>query len=82
MAISVKLFVIFLLGGAGTLWGPIVAAFVLEFVSTFIWSELLTYHLGTMGAIIVLVVIFLPNGFATFLRERTSLAALFHIGRK
>ncbi len=82
MAISVKLFVIFLLGGAGTVFGPIVAAFFLEFVSTLIWSELLAYHLGTMGAIIVLVVIFLPNGFAAFLRERASLAALFHIGRK
>jgi hypothetical protein len=35
-----------------------------------------------MGAIIILVVIFLPNGFAAFLRERASLATLFHIGRK
>ncbi|MCZ6861155.1 MAG: branched-chain amino acid ABC transporter permease [Alphaproteobacteria bacterium] len=82
MTIAVKSFVIFLLGGAGTIFGPIVAAFFLEFLSTFVWSQMLAYHLGTMGIIIILIVLFLPNGFVAFLRERPSLEALFRDGRK
>jgi branched-chain amino acid transport system permease protein len=77
MSIAVKSFVIFLLGGAGTLFGPILAAFVLEFVSTLVWSEWLSYHLATMGTIIIVVVIFLPNGFMAFLRGRGPVTNLF-----
>ncbi len=83
MNIAVESFVIYLLGGAASVLGPIVAAFVLELVSTVIWTNLLDYHLGTMGAIIILVVIYLPNGFVEFVRERVSIAALARrIGRR
>ena len=72
MLIAVKAFVIFLLGGAGTVLGPIVAAFFFEFVSAWAWSYLLAYHVGLMGLIIIAVVIFMPNGFGAFLRERLA----------
>jgi len=70
MTISVKAFVMFLLGGAATVFGPIFGAFFLQFISTFAWSHLLNYHLGTFGLIIIFVVVFLPQGFATFLRNK------------
>lgn len=70
MTIAVKAFVMFLLGGAGTLFGPIIGAFFLELVSTLTWSHMLTYHVAMLGAIIILAVVFMPQGFVTFFRER------------
>ena len=62
MAIAVKGFVIFLLGGAGTVLGPIVGAFFVESLQTLTWSKLLNWHLGAMGLIIMLVIVLFPNG--------------------
>jgi branched-chain amino acid transport system permease protein len=62
MDISVKGFVVFLLGGPASVFGPIVAAFALELASNFVWGRLLTFHLGTMGIVIMLTVLYLPSG--------------------
>lgn len=75
MTIAVKAFAIFLLGGAGTVLGPVVAALFLELVSTFTWSHLLSYHIGVMGLIVIGVVVFMPHGFAEFLRARVGTSA-------
>ena len=37
-----------LLGGSGTILGPIVGAFVFQFLSEIAWSQFLEYHLGTL----------------------------------
>ena len=63
MAIAVKAFVIFLLGGAATVLGPVIGAFVVEALATLTWSRLLNWHLGAMGLLIMLVVLVFPNGF-------------------
>lgn len=63
MAIAVKSFVIFLLGGPATLFGPVIAALFVELLATLTWSKLLNWHLGAMGMIIMLVVLFFPAGF-------------------
>jgi len=73
MTIAIKSFVMFLLGGAGTVIGPILGAFFIELISTFAWSYLLNYHIGALGLIIILVVIYMPRGFIYFLQERLSL---------
>jgi branched-chain amino acid transport system permease protein len=74
MTIAIKAFVMFLLGGAGTLLGPIIGAFFIEGITPFVWSHLLDYHLGILGIIIILVVLFFPNGFIAFLKNRFLLA--------
>ncbi len=70
MAIAVKAFVIFLLGGAATVLGPVVAALLIELLATFTWSKLLNWHLGAMGAIIMLVILLFPRGLREALRNR------------
>jgi branched-chain amino acid transport system permease protein len=70
MMIAVKSFVIFLLGGGGTVLGPVAAAFLIELVTTLAWSHLLHWHLGLLGVIIIAVIMFMPNGLARFVRER------------
>ena len=61
MDISVRGFVILLLGGPGSVFGPIVAAFALQLASTLAWSYLLTWHLGLMGVLIMGAVLLLPE---------------------
>lgn len=67
MLISIKMFVMMLLGGSGTVLGPLIGAFAIEYLSTIFWSRLLDYHTGALGLVIILIVIFMPNGFAAFL---------------
>ncbi len=70
--ISVKVWLIMLLGGAGTIFGPIAGALILELLQTFIWSRLLRGHMLILGAVIALVVIFMPAGFMDLVRKRFS----------
>jgi branched-chain amino acid transport system permease protein len=62
IAIAVKAFVIVLLGGAGTVFGPVLGAFVVELLATLTWSALLNWHLGALGLLIMLVIVLSPGG--------------------
>ncbi len=73
MTVAVKAFVIFLLGGAATLFGPLVGAVFIELITTFTWSNLLSFHVGTLGAVIMAVVLFIPNGFIPMIKDRFTL---------
>lgn len=75
MMIAVKAFVMFLLGGAATVFGPIAAAFVVEYASTALWSNLLDYHLGAFGLGIMAIVLFMPDGIMRFMRTRKQFLA-------
>lgn len=78
MMIAVKAFVMFLLGGAATVFGPIIAAFFVEYSSTVLWSHLLKFHLGAFGLGIMLTVLYMPDGVMQFLRGRMGfLSTLF-----
>jgi branched-chain amino acid transport system permease protein len=72
--ISVKGFVIVLLGGLGSALGPIVAAFALQLISTLVWSHLLTLHLGLMGLLIMAAVLF-PQEHNAWAALRSAVAA-------
>jgi branched-chain amino acid transport system permease protein len=69
MAIAVKAFVIFLLGGGATVLGPIGGAFVVEILHTLKWSHLLNWHLGAMGVLIIAVIVLFPKGLREGLKE-------------
>lgn len=60
--IIVKYMIMMLIGGAGTVLGPIVGAFFLELLSEVVWGQFLELHLGILGFIIIVVVIFIPKG--------------------
>lgn len=69
LALSVKAFVILLLGGAGTVFGPIVGAFVVELLANLTWSKLLNWHLGAMGLLIIGIILVFPDGFGVAVRR-------------
>jgi branched-chain amino acid transport system permease protein len=67
---SVKAPVMVLLGGIGTVMGPAIGALVYLVFEEIVWRSLLQFHAGMLGAIIVGLVLFLPNGFVDVLRRR------------
>jgi branched-chain amino acid transport system permease protein len=68
MTLAVKSFVMFLLGGAGTIFGPAIGATLVELLATMTWSHLLQFHLGMLGIIIMIVAVLMPNGIQEFAR--------------
>ncbi len=62
MSIAVKMFVMMMMGGAGTVVGPVVGAFLVEMIGHFAWSQFLTYHSAVFAIIIIAVVILIPGG--------------------
>ncbi len=74
--IAVKAFVMMMLGGAGTVLGPIIGAFLLELISETVWGQFLTIHMLILGIIVVGVVIFIPRGLLDLFRKKISLSAL------
>ena len=60
--ISVKPIIMVLLGGAGTVLGPIYGAFVFLIFDELVWRSFLDVHLGVLGLIVVLLILFLPKG--------------------
>jgi branched-chain amino acid transport system permease protein len=77
----VKMFVIILIGGAGTIFGPVIGAFILETISELVWSRFINLHLGILGLIIMLVVLFMPRGIISLVSQGKGLRDLFG-GRK
>lgn len=59
---SVKPIVMVLLGGAGSVFGPLLGAAVFLALEELVWRNYLTVHSGVLGLLIVLLVLFLPKG--------------------
>jgi branched-chain amino acid transport system permease protein len=60
--LTLKAAVMVLLGGPGTVFGPIVGSAALVIFEEAIWSQFLDLHQGILGLVIVLLIFFLPNG--------------------
>ena len=59
---SVKAIVMVLLGGAGSVFGPLVGAALFLSLEELVWRNYLQVHTGVLGLLIVLLVMFLPRG--------------------
>jgi branched-chain amino acid transport system permease protein len=70
--IAIKPLVMVLLGGLGTVFGPAIGALILIAFEEFVWRNLLTVHAAALGFIIVVLVLFLPNGILPLLREHLT----------
>jgi branched-chain amino acid transport system permease protein len=60
--LTLKAAVMVLLGGPGTIFGPVLGSAVLVIFEEVIWSRFLDLHQGILGLVIVLLIFFLPNG--------------------
>ena len=59
---TVKVPVMCLLGGAGTVLGPVVGTAAFLLLEEFFWANFLEYNRAILGAIIVVLIFFLPGG--------------------
>jgi branched-chain amino acid transport system permease protein len=60
--LSVKPIVMVLLGGVGTVLGAVYGAFLFLLLEELVWRNLLKFHAGLLGIIVVALVLFLPMG--------------------
>lgn len=57
-------------GGKGTLWGPVVGATVFHVTQELFWILLLGWQRVALGLLIILIVLFFPEGILGWLRQR------------
>lgn len=67
---SIKAPVMVLLGGAGTILGPIIGAAGYLAFEEVVWRNMLEFHAGVLGLIIVCLCLFMPQGVFDLLRRR------------
>lgn len=65
-----------ILGGVGTVAGPVVGAFLLTAINETLWSHFPQIHTLFFGAVIVLVVLFLPRGLLYLQNNRGGLRGM------
>lgn len=58
-----------ILGGKGTLWGPVIGAVVFHVTQELFWTYLLGWQRVALGLLIMLIVIFFPTGIVGWARE-------------
>ena len=73
LATTITMIVMALFGGKGTVWGPVVGAVALFGLEELVWARFLFLHQLLFGAIIVGVVLFVPQGLVGLLRDRFRL---------
>lgn len=69
VTISVTMILMTFLGGAGTILGPILGAIVIEYLDQYTSIAFTAIHGPLLGALIILVTIFLPQGFIRLVQE-------------
>ena len=66
---NLNLIVYSLLGGMGTLFGPVIGAFMLVFIIQVVLARLLDFHLFATGLLLVILVLAAPGGVLGFVRS-------------
>ena len=59
-----------ILGGKGTMWGPVVGAVIFHITQEFFWITLFGWQRVAMGVLIVVIVVAFPLGIIGWVRER------------
>ena len=73
LAFTITMIVMALFGGKGTVWGPVLGAAALFVFQELVWARFLYLHQILFGAIIILVVLFVPRGILGVLQQRYRL---------
>lgn len=68
-----------LLGGLGTVFGPLVGVVTMSVINELLWSRFPEIYLMLVGCVILLAIVFMPRGLAGMSRRRLL---LFPVGRE
>jgi len=72
ISLNIKMIIMAVFGGAGTVLGPIVGAFTLSAISEWLSSEITSIASLFFGVVIVAAVVFMPHGLADLARRARS----------
>lgn len=77
---TVELVMMVMLGGLGTVAGPVIGATLIYWLRDVLWANLLQFHLIAQGIILILIVLFVPEGIVGTLGDDsgTSLGRLWN----
>lgn len=73
ITLSVKAVIMTLLGGMGTVLGPVAGAGAVEILTDVVWSKLLDFHMLVLGLVIVLAVRLMPQGLPGLISRRKGM---------
>jgi branched-chain amino acid transport system permease protein len=69
-AYEVRTILMAIFGGAGTVWGPLVGGFLFTAIGEVLWAKFAEVHLLLFGTMILVVLLFMPEGLIPLLRRR------------
>jgi branched-chain amino acid transport system permease protein len=58
------------LGGKGSLWGPLIGAVLFHVTKELLWTYLLGLQYVVLGLLVIVIVVFFPEGIVGWLRQR------------
>lgn len=61
-ALNIQMIVMVMFGGTGTVWGPVLGASIVMLSRELLWARFPELHLMFLGAMLLVVVLFLPGG--------------------
>jgi branched-chain amino acid transport system permease protein len=69
---TVELVMMVMLGGIGTVAGPVVGAATIYWMRDVVWSNFEQFHLMVEGLLLIVIVLFVPGGIVGSLGDRTG----------
>ena len=79
---TVELVMMVMLGGLGTVAGPVVGATVIYWMRDIVWANFEQYHLIVEGLLLILIVLYLPGGIVGTFWDRGGTSLLRVWGKK
>lgn len=65
--VTVEMVVVALLGGSGTLLGPLLGSLIFEGLSEVVWAHFLNVHDIVLAILFMLIILFLPGGLISYI---------------
>lgn len=69
---TIELVMMSMLGGLGTVLGPVIGAATIYWMRDVVWASFLDYHLLVEGLLLILIVLFVPRGIVGTLGDRSG----------
>jgi len=74
-ALNIQMIVMVILGGSGTVWGPVLGATLVMILRELLWANFPALHLAAVGGLLLLCMLFLPGGLLSLGQSRRRLRA-------
>jgi branched-chain amino acid transport system permease protein len=72
---TLQMIIAAIIGGTGTVFGPLLGAAVYQLLSTYLWGQFIELHPTFLGLIIIFFIVFLPRGLMQLIRPAIEVFA-------